>query len=129
MQIYKTLYREIIHEKEFPMGSIILTLDNNTQLVCNQFHLHEGNLELYVWLPIEKKWVITYARNRYTKIMFDYYRRTQKKKRGKRVNYENMMKHERYHKNGGGGVRIHNGSITDYECAKNPLHDFRKCYN
>ena len=43
--------------------------------------------------------------------------------------YENMMKHDRRHKGGGGGSRIYNGSITDYECSSNPLHDFRRCYN
>ena len=33
------------------------------------------------------------------------------------------------HKGGGGGSRIYNGSITDYECSKNPMHDFRRVYN
>lgn len=36
---------------------------------------------------------------------------------------------ERQHKAGSGGSRIYDGSITDYECSKNPLHDFRRCYN
>lgn len=30
---------------------------------------------------------------------------------------------------GGGGSRIYNESITDYEYTNNPLHDFRRCYN
>lgn len=42
--------------------------------------------------------------------------------------YENMMRHDRIHKGGGGcGSRIYNGSITDYECSSNPLHDFKRC--
>ncbi len=41
--------------------------------------------------------------------------------------YENMMRHDRIHKGGGGGSRIYNGSITDYECSSSPLHDFRRC--
>ena len=60
--------------------------------------------------------------------MWDYYRKHQRKNKSK-VNYTQIMEHERYHKSGGGGSRIYNGSITDYECTKNPLHDFRRVYN
>lgn len=130
MQIYKALYREILHGKEFHTGAIILTLENKTQLVCLNFnHSRKRKLKLYVWLPTENKWVITYAKNKYTEIMWDYYRKTQKKKDRKHINYKDIMKHERVHKGGGGGTLIHNGSITEYECTKNPLHDFRRCYN
>lgn len=130
MKIYKALYREILHEKEFPMGSIILTLDNKTQIVCNKFnHSRTKKLELHVWLPIERKWVITYAKNRYTEIMWDYYHKTQDKRNKKYISYASMMKHDRKHKSGGGGQRICNISITDYECTNNPFHDFRRCYN
>ena len=43
--------------------------------------------------------------------------------------FENMMRHSYKRKKCGGGSLIYNGSITDYECSKNPLHDFRRCYN
>ena len=75
------------------------------------------------------KWVRTYAKNEYTEMMWDYYRKHQQKRRKKHINYEEMMEHDRKHKSGGGGSRIYNGSITDYECSKNPLHDFRRVYN
>lgn len=130
MQIYKALNTELIHNKEFRMGSIILQLDNKMILVCNKFnHSRKYDLELIVWLPIEKKWVRTYAKNKYTEIMWDYYRKHQQKRKKKHINYEKMMEHDRKHKGGGGGSRIYNGSITDYECSSNPLHDFRVCYN
>lgn len=131
MQIYKALRVEVSHGKEFPVGAIILTLDNKIELVCTKFnHSRKEKLELFVWLPSEKKWVKTYAKNEYTEMMWDYYRKNQKKKSKKCVNYAGMMKHDRKHKSGGGGgSRIYNGSITDYECAKNPLHDFRRRYN
>ena len=64
-----------------------------------------------------------------TEMMWNYYRKHQKKRKKKHINYEEMMKHDRKHKSGGGGSRIYNGSITDYECTKNPMHDFRVCYN
>lgn len=130
MTIRKAYHTETIHEKRFPANTIVLTLDNKTKLLCWKFnHSRKQKLELYVWLPIEKKWVITYARNRYTEIIWDYYREHQKKKDSKHINYANMMKHDRKHKSGGGGSRICNNSITDYECTKNPLHDFERCYN
>ena len=37
MQIYKALNTELIHNKEFRMGSIILQLDNKMILICNKF--------------------------------------------------------------------------------------------
>ena len=41
------------------------------------------------------------------------------------------MKHNHAHKGGGSGKRLTPfcGEITDYECAKIPLHDFRRVYN
>ena len=130
MQIYRTHGREIVHDREFPTGTIILTLDNKIQLVCWNFKQScKRDLKIYVWLPTENTWVMTYEKNRYTEIMWECYRRTQKKQSKKHINYAQMMKHDRIHKSGGGGVRVYNGSITDYECTKNPLHDFRRYYN
>ena len=41
------------------------------------------------------------------------------------------MKHNHAHKGGGSGKRLTPfcGEITDYECAKIPVHDFRRVYN
>ena len=131
MQIEKILMpHEVIKGKEMPMNSIVLRLDNKAILVCSKFnHSRKQNLELLIWLPTQKKWVRTYAKNEYTEMMWDYYRNHQQKRKKKHINYEKMMEHDRYHKSGGGGSRIYNGSITDYECSKNPLHDFRRVYN
>jgi len=131
MQIKKILMpHEVIKGKEIPMNSIVLQLDNKMILVCNKFnHSRKQKLELTVWLPTEKKWVSTYAKNEYTEMMWDYYRKHQQKRSHNFRKYENMMRHDRRHKGGGGGSRIYNGSITDYECSKNPMHDFRRCYN
>ena len=131
MQIEKILMpHEVIKGKEMPMNSIVLRLDNKAILVCSKFnHSRKQNLELLVWLPIQNKWVCTYAKNEYTEMMWDYYRKHQQKRKKKHINYEKMMEHDRHHKSGGGGSRIYNGSITDYECSKNPLHDFRRVYN
>ena len=131
MQIEKILMlHEVIKGKEIPMNSIVLRLDNKAILVCSKFnHSRKQNLELLVWLPTQNKWVRTYAKNEYTEMMWDYYRKHQQKRSHNFRTCENMMRHERKHKAGSGGSRIYNGSITDYECSKNPMHDFRRCYN
>ena len=131
MQIEKILMpHETIKGKEMPMNSIVLRLDNKAILVCSKFnHSRKQNLELLVWLPTENKWVRTYTKNEYTEMMWNYYRKHQQKRNHDFRKYENMMKHDRRHKGAGGGSRIYNGSITDYECSKNPMHDFRRVYN
>ena len=131
MQIEKILMpHELIKDRKIPMNSIVLRLDNKAILVCSKFnHSRKNKLELLVWLPTEKKWVRTYAKNKYTEMMWDYYRKHQQKRKKEHINYEKMMEHDHIHKHAGGGSRIYNGSITDYECTKNPLHDFRVCYN
>lgn len=128
MQIEKILMpHEVIKNREIPMNSIVLYLENNTILVCSNFnHSRKNKIELFAWLPAQKKWVKTYAKNEYTEIMWDYYRKHQKKQNNKRINYTQLMKHDRKHKSGGGGSRIYNGTVTDYECAKEPMHDFRR---
>lgn len=132
MRFYKALNTEVLHNKEFTMNSIILELDNKCMLVSSDFH-HKRKyaLKVYVWLPNEKKWVYTYAKNELTEKMWDYHRQTQKRNKKKyNGNYANMMKHSRKKKTGGSGLSRENiRAITDYECSKNPLYDFRMCYN
>lgn len=130
MKLSKALNIEVIHNKEFAIGSIILELDNKLVLVSTDFHhTRKRPIKMWAWLPDERKWVKAYLKNQYTEIMWNYYRKHQKHPDKKRVNYEAFMHHDRVHKHGGGGSRIYDGSITDYECTKNPLHDFRRCYN
>lgn len=93
MRIFHTvMQREVLHTKEFPMGSIVLELDNGTQLVCNKFnHSRKQKLELLVWLPNQKKWVRTFAKNEYTEIMWNYYRKHKRRVSDKKVNYAQLM--------------------------------------
>lgn len=120
----------LVHEREFPMNSIVLQLDNKTELVCTNFkQSRKQPLRVHCYIPTENKWVITFLKGNYKEIMWDYYRRCERKHRIRKGNYENLMRHDRKHKSGGGGSHIYNGSITDYECTKNPLHDFRRIYN
>lgn len=84
MQLSRTLggANNFIHGMEISMNSIILTVDDGTQLVCTNFHQsRKQKLKLYVWLPLEKKWVVTYAKNEYTEKMWAYYRKCEHKNR------------------------------------------------
>ena len=63
-----------------------------------------------------------------TEAMWNFYRGTAKKAKRDNNNYAAMMRHDRHHKGGGGGSRIFDSSITDYECAKEPLHDFHRVW-
>ena len=126
MRISHTLGREFLHNKELPMNAVVLRFDNGMALVCSDFnHSRRHKVELLVWLPAQNKWVRTYAKNEHTEMMWDYHRKLQRKSKCK-VNCAPLMKHERVHKHGSGGSRIYNGSITDYECTKEPMHDFRR---
>lgn len=126
MQLSHTLcWHELIHGKEFPMGSIILRLNNGTELVCSEFDLTRNKkVKLYCYIPTEKKWVITYVKNEYTESMWCYFRKINRKRN--KTNYSELMNHTRKHKKAGGGKISHTQTVTDYECTKEPLHDFRR---
>lgn len=123
---------EVINGKEFGMNTIMLTLDNGIILSSTDFH-HKRKLPLICncYFPAQDKWVKMYVKNQYTEIMWNFYRqkngKADKKYNG---NYSAMMKHARKKKTGGSGSSRENiRAITDYECSKNPLCDFRRCYN
>lgn len=127
MKISRTLNREILHNKEFPMNTIILHLNNGIELYCSDFnHSRKQELEIYAYIVSERKWVKTHGKNEYTEIMWNYHRKIQRKSKCK-IDCEQLMRHDRVHKHGSGGSRLGcNGIVTDYECAREPMHDFRR---
>lgn len=127
-KIYHTLSRENIRGMYFPMNSVVMHLDNGMRLVCTNFNTKRiGFLELFVWLPDQGKWVKTHEKNVLTNAMWDYYSKNLRRHKDDRTNYENMMRHSRKRKGAGGGVRLGNSwYTTDYECSKNPMHDFHR---
>lgn len=123
MRLERLVYPECLHRKQFPVNTIILRLDNKTEMAISDFHFHNGKLEVFCYKPFEK-WERVYLRNNYTKIMYDYYCKGSRKK--SHINCKQLMKHNRVHKKGGGGKISPTQIVTDYECTKNPLHDFRR---
>lgn len=132
MQISRTLggCSNGINGRYFPTNSIVLRLENNTILICQNFRkTHNNSVELFCYLPKEKKWVKTYANNKYTKIMFQYYQDNKPKRKRNKTNYVQLMRHDRKHKKGGGGKISHTQTVTDYECRKIPFHDFSRTFH
>lgn len=128
MKIRRTIGYEFFHGKEFPMGTIVLTGDSGAQIFCSDFRMRKGKISVLIYIPGKEKFLKTEMRNEYTKAMYDYAQ--QFKDDSKRLNYKQMMSHDRKRKCGSGGVRLGKfcGQITDYECTKNPMHDFRRVY-
>lgn len=131
MKIYSLLSTSYIHNKEFIMDSVVLCLENGVKIVCSDFQKSsKAKLFVTVWNPQTKKWGTALMRNKYSQIMCDFYRSKHKRRKAS-PNWAKMMEHDRKRKSGTGGVRLGKwcGQITDYECTKNPLHDFRRVYN
>lgn len=117
-----------VHGKEFPMNSIVMDLENVT-FVCTDFRQSRKKpLQVYCYILAEKKWVITFLKGNYKNIMCDYYRKCERKHNIRKGNYRQMMQHDRKKKRGSGSKESHKYATTDYECTKNPMHDFRKSY-
>ena len=123
MKLERLVYSEYRHGKHFPIGTIILYLNNKTELAISNFHFQNGKLEVFYHEPFGK-WKRDFLRNDYTKIMYDYY--CKGKQKSCHINCKQLMKHDRVHKKGGGGKISPTQIVTDYECAKVPLHDFRR---
>ena len=119
----------IIHGKEFPVNSIILNLDNGITFVCSNFRQPRNKrLQAYCYIPKDKKWVVTFLDENTKNIMWDYYRKCKRKQSRSNIDYAQLMKHDRKKKKGSGSKSSSNHAITDYECTKNPMHDFRRVY-
>lgn len=123
MRLERLVYSEYLHGKQFPVGTIIMQLDNKTEIAISNFHFQNGKLEVFCYQPFGK-WEKIFLRNGYTKIMYDYY--CKGKHKSPHVNCKQLMKHNRVHKKGGGGKISSTQIVTDYECSNHPLHDFRR---
>lgn len=131
MKIYTLLGTDYIYGKQFIMGSVVETLSNGVIIVCSNFTTpRKEKLMVKVYDPVHAKWGNALMRNEYTENLWNYHRKIQRKKKDN-LDCTSMMKHDRKRKCGSGGVRLTPfcGQVTDYECAKNPLHDFRRVWN
>ena len=129
MQIRRTLGNEVCYRKQFPMNTVVLRSENGSEIFCSNFRKVKGNVTVYIHIPGEQKLYKMEMCNEYTEAMYKYL--CQFKNTSKPLNYKQMMSHDRKRKCGSGGTRLRKwcGQVTDYECSKNPLHDFKRVYN
>lgn len=127
MKIYKLNGTTEIHDRFFPTNSLVL-VNGKTMVVSTRFNTRRSE-PLIVSLWQNEKWETVRMLNEYTEALWHTYRKMQRKE--KKYNCEEMMKHSRKRKYASGGVRLTKfaGQVTDYECSKNPFHDFRRVWN
>lgn len=128
MKIYRVLGGccNLVHDKEFPINSVVLGLEDGTTFVCTSFkQSRKKPLQVYCYHPLQERWVITFLDRKLKHAMWDYYRAYQRKCHKHKANYAYMMKHDRKQKKRS-GTPSSKYAITDYECSKNPFHDFRR---
>ena len=123
------LNSEFVHGLKYTvlMGSIMLKFKNGSEILCMDFHkMHDQKLNVLCFDPCDKKWKHFCVKNEYTEMLWKYHRKYERKLSCK-INCHALMRHDRQHKTGSGGSHfINNRTITDYECSKNPMHDFRR---
>lgn len=54
MRLEKLVYHEYRHGKQFPIGTVILRLDNKMELAISNFHFQNGKLEVFCYKPSGK---------------------------------------------------------------------------
>lgn len=131
MKIFQAQRNTFIHNREILPGSIVCALPNGTVLSCYDFRKRDGKILVYFYMPSKNKWAKAYQNDKITDAMIAYHNGIIKKEKHRKTNFSALMTHDRVHKHGTGGVRLEKfcGQVTDYECTKNPMHDFRRVYN
>ena len=105
MRIYHTLGGQyLIHDREFSIGTIVLHLDNGIEIFCNKsnYYSKKHNLHVLLYLPDKKTWVQGEMKNKYTDLMWDYYKKNEEKINPKRI----FKKHYQHKKNKHGTKRV-----------------------
>lgn len=93
MRIYHTLGGQyLIHDREFSIGTVVLHLDNGIEIFCNKsnFYSKKHNLHVLLYLPDKKTWVQGEMKNKYTDLMWDYYKKNEEKINPKRI-FKNVI--------------------------------------
>lgn len=130
MKVIELQRNDFVRKREFPVNSVVVYLDNGTVIVCKDFSRpRTEKLCLFHWSPEERQWKRSFVKDDCTEMIWKFHRKCQRKKSGNPT-CEYLMRHSRKHKKSSGGSRLTRSEIvTDYECTKSPLHDFRTYYN
>ena len=109
-------------------NSVLIEFNSGAKIVCQNFHTNrQGKYEVFIYDSVKNIWIKANLKNECTKIMHECFMKHNKKCK---LNIRSYMSHSRVKKCGSGGTRLSkwNGTVTDYECSKVPLHDFPRSY-
>ena len=110
-------------------NSVVMEFESKAKVVCNNFHPNKRNkYKVFIYDPKNNIWIKANINNDCTAIMHECF--LKHRNMNSKVKIQSLMAHPRAKKKGSGGIRLSkwNGTITDYECAKVPLHDFPRSY-
>ena len=109
--------------------STIMYLETGAKIVCMNFKQTKGKYTVFIFDVKNQEWIKTKLRNEFTELLHKCYIEHTRKPNCK-ISTRSLMSHERVHKHGSGGERLSkwNGTVTDYECAKKPFHDFPRSF-
>ena len=136
MKIEHTTQPCKFHEIHLPKYAIIMDTDSNKIFVCTSmpknFNGKSPRINLHVYHKNTHKWTTwNNVFNHDTKKMWKYFTQNVIKLCSfhYKPSYKHlMMKHDKMHKQGGGGSIIRDYTVTDYECSSHPLHDFQRTF-
>lgn len=123
MLLYKLDGSREIQGVKFPHKSCVIS-NNGAFIVAWEFNRKQ--LEVAVFDPATQKWFKTIlpSEDKYAILLR---KKSEEGKQKYSFKYANYMKHSRKKKRATGGTYSRfSGTLTDYECAKEPLHDFRR---
>lgn len=90
MKIYHILgdERYFVHGRNFPKYTVVLVLNNGTELYCDNFrYTKDGKMEILCYIPFSQKWGKFYAKNQYTDMMEKYRKEHPEKRRHRHSGY------------------------------------------
>lgn len=90
MKIYHILgdERYFVHGRNFPKYTVVLVLNNGTELYCDNFrYTKDGKMEILCYIPVSQKWGKFYAKNQYTDIIEKYRKEHPEKRKHRHSGY------------------------------------------
>lgn len=110
-------------------NSVVMEFESGAKVVCHNFHTNkQGKCKVFIYDPVKNIWVKANINNDCIAIMRESFLKHQNENSKGKI--QSLMAHPRVKKKGSGGTHLSkwNGTVTDYECSKVPLHDFPRSY-
>lgn len=130
IKVERIVRRECVNGMTFPVGTIFMRKNGAIVAWCD--FEHKGKrLQVFV-SENKRKWKRMYINGKLAEIVLQCHNRTEQhhakmRKAVLKANFEGLMRHPHHSKRKGMQKSSSKYAMTEYECTKNPLHDFRHC--